>query len=245
VNSCRAARAIALCLLAASSILVAAPASAAQKLEALDRYRTLMDRLHPPARFVVEYSETRSGPARVVTETHRVYRNDAGEERNETIAVNGSPIVPAFVRIFHRETWPYDAAQFLVSADGYDAKYIGTTIVDEHKTYQYAITAKSQTSFAITALYLDAIRYLPIKETFDVSGIQCAGHGAIDFGSAEGFWMPTVVSAKCAVGGQDATAASSASTSARSGYSQTIRFSNYRFPTALPADIFAAPSTGT
>mgnify|MGYP001297514312 CR=1 FL=1 len=240
----RAAFCFAVLVLGAAACLLAPPALAVTKLEALARYRAQMERVHPPGRFVVEYAETRSGPTRVVTETHRLYRNDAGDERNETIAVNGSPLVPAFVRVFQRDAWPYDVTQFLVSADAYDAKYVGTVIVDGRRAYEYAVTAKSQVSFAVTALYVDVIRYLPIKETFDVSGTACAGHGAVDFGPADKFWMPIVVSAKCSVAGQDVPAAGAAQPSARTGYSQTIRFSNYRFPSALPTDIFAAPTTG-
>lgn len=202
----------------------------APRLQAFAEYRAALVQLRNPANFVFDYVVTRVGPKRVVTEKHRVYRNDNGDERNETNAVNGAAIVPAFVRVFHRPIWPYDAAAFAVSLDGYDAKYEGLSLVAGRNAYAYALTAKSAANFTITAIFVDVRRHLPLREMFSVAGSGCGGHGWIDFVPARTYWMPSAVTAMC-------SPASSAVT-----YRESIHFSNYRFPAAIPAEIFRAPA---
>jgi len=232
-------RACAIALILVSIGLTTQIALGATRLRPLETYRSALARVQPPPNVVFEYLETRIGPERVVTEKHLVYRNRSGDERNETVAVNGSAVVPAFVRIYHRDAWPYDASQFAVSADAYAATYAGTTIVGGRRTYRYAVVAASPEAFAITDLFIDVDRYLPVKESFSVSGSGCSGSGEIDFAPAAAYWMPLEIKTTCSTPGPSTSDVAGANKPVV--YRESIVFGNYRFPTAIPSEIFVAP----
>lgn len=235
-------------LLLAAASLSYAPRAAAATSQPLLQYQSALDAVRSPANIVFDYVVTRAAPKRVVTEKHRVYRNGNGDERNETNAVNGASIVPAVVQILKVPAWPYDVAKFRVSSDGYDARFEGTSIVNGRRAYAFAVTPKSGANFSITALFLDVQRHLPLREMFSVAGGGCAGHGWIDFGPAGQYWMPVAVTAMCSTAGaQTAPQPGTSPAPALAQYRESIHFSNYHFPAAIPADVFrlsAKPAPG-
>ncbi len=210
---------------AASAMLAASPLT-------LDAYRVALADRKVPAFMEFTYTVTRSGPARIVTEQHRVYWTGAGEERNDTIAVNGTPVVPAPSQLLHRSVWPYDPAQFAVSADDYDATPAGVAIVSGHKAYAFALARSSPADFMQKSIYIDAKTHLPLRQTFAVAGADCEGTGTIDFGSFGGYWLPSFVSVTCTQVGSTA--------SPPPVFKESIRFTSYQFPRAIPADIFGS-----
>ena len=213
-----------LLVIALAWLLGAAP------VDRLAAYRAALDSLPRPAYVEYDYIETRSGPDHVITEQHRVYRTQTGQERNDTVMINGTPVVPAISRILHRDSWPYDVTQFAVSSDDYDISPAGMALVSGRKAYSFHATRHQDSGFRITGLYLDLRRLLPVRETFDVTGAGCAGSGLIDFAAASRYWLPTAVQVNC-------TAVTAAGPSI---FKESIRFANYGFPNAIPADIFTA-----
>lgn len=241
---------IALVLVASVPAYAAAPPTHQQ---ALEQYRAAMGRLRVPANFVFDYVITRVSPKRVVTEKHRVYRNDAGDERNETSARNGANIVPAFVRIFHRPTWPYGVERFLVTPDAYDARYEGMATVNGRLAFAYALTPKASADFGVNAIFIDLQRRLPLREMFTVAGGGCAGRGWIDFAPTGGHWMVSAVTAMCTPPSADQSSAPQTQSPAdmsrppqsSAQYRESIHFSNYRFPVSIPADVFKSPGAAS
>jgi hypothetical protein len=207
----------------------------ATAMSALDAYRAALTSRKIPAFMEFTYTVTRSGPGRIVTEQHRVYWTSAGEERNDTIAVNGTPVVPAPSQILHREVWPYDPAQFVVSADEYAATPAGMTMVAGRKTYAFALARNEPADFMQKSLYIDAKSFLPVRQTFAVSGGSCAGAGTIDFTATGPYWLPSFVSVLCTE--------LAAGASPPPIYKESIRFSGYQFPATIPQDIFG-PNAG-
>ena len=192
----------------------------------LDRYRAALEQLSPLRDMVFQYTESRSGPARTIVEEHRVYRRADGAERNETIAVNGSSVVPAIVRYGTTAQWPYDVRAFAVDAAAYSSLPIGEAVVAGRRAIGYSVVRTTSGDFSVTRLYLDAARALPVREIFDVSGGGCTGTGSVDFGPVAGNWLPTSTKVSC-------TVAESGNT-----FKETIRFHDYAFPQALPPDVF-------
>lgn len=192
----------------------------------LTRYHTALEALPPLGNVVFRYSETRSGPTRALAEEHRVYRRADGEERNETIAVNGTQVVPAIVRFVSRPVWPYEVRQFVVDSLTYNVLTLGTTVVGGKRVFGFSTVRATPGDFAITGLYLDVTRYLPLRETFEVSGGGCAGNGSIDFVAVGALWLPTSASVSCAVA------------PAGTAFKESITFSDYAFPETLPPDVF-------
>jgi hypothetical protein len=216
---------------AAALALALLPAAAAAQTQsspdaALARYRAALDALPLLGNMVFRYSENRSGPTRVLEEEHRVYRRADGEERNETVMVNGAQVVPAIVRYLHKPVWPYDVRQFAVDGGSYNIVSLGRTVVAGKRVVGFSTVRATTGDFAITALYLDPTRYLPLRETFAVAGGGCSGNGSIDFAPFGSAWLPTAVSVNCSVA-QDATS-----------FKESIVFADYAFVAVLPPDVF-------
>lgn len=215
-----------------------APASPADALYA--RYRIAIQTMKQPANMVVEYTQTRSGPLRVVTENHRLYRDVVGHERNETTAINGVPAPPARVSIYTRVTWTYSADKFFVDPDSYQIAPRGLVEVNGRKGFAFAAVMKQAVAFAVTDLEIDERTALPLRERFVAGTPMCSATGSIDFGPVGGYWLPKIVSVTCAVvTSPDAAVV----TPAAESYRDTIRFSSYSFPAGIPAQVFGLTPT--
>jgi hypothetical protein len=229
---------LALPTLAIAAPAVDAPASAADALYA--RYKVAIQTVKQPANMVVEYTQTRSGPLRVVTENHRLYRDAAGHERNETTVINGVPAVPARVSMYTRATWTYSADKFFVDSDSYQVAPRAPVVVSGRKGYAFAVVMKEATAFAVTDLEIDARTGLPLLERFVAGTPTCSATGSIEFGPTGGYWLPKIVSVTCAV---VASPDAAVITPPAASYRDTIRFSSYSFPAAIPAQVFGLSPT--
>lgn len=219
-------------VLAAISLLASPLAAVADSAQigtaALAEYRAALNRLPPLGNIVFQYSEVRSGPARVLSEEHRVYRSAGGSERNETIAVNGLPVVPALARLSTSDAWPYDVRRFVVDETEYNVMYLGATTVSGKRVVGFSMVRTTPGDFAVTGLYLDPTRHLPVRVTFEAGGGGCRGSGSIDFARVDSRWLPVVVTASCAV------------VPSGESFRETIKFSAYQFPQVIPPDVFGA-----
>lgn len=222
-------RLVAVAAAAALFALAAAPLTST----IFDSYRAALAARKTPATMEFEYTVTRSGPNRIVTEQHRVFWTAQGLERNDTTAVNGTPLVPPRSRLLHRAMWPYDVGQFAVSTDEYNVANPIVGSVAGRKAYVFTLTRSVQADFVITSLYVDASSRLPLRETYVVAGSNCQGSGSIDFLPTGGYWLPIFVSVICTGPAQGAAPPPV--------YKEAIRFSNYRFPAAIPPDVFGQP----
>jgi hypothetical protein len=218
-------RAAALAVTAAALV-----ALAAEQSNVFDAYRAALAARKTPANMEFEYTVTRSGPNRIITEQHRVYWTVGGLERNDTIAVNATNLVPPRSRLLRRTAWPYDVGQFAVSPDEYDVAPAGVAVLSGRKTYVFTLTRGARADFAMKSLYVDAVSRLPLRQTFVVAGSDCRGSGSIDFLAAGAYWLPSFVSVICTGSAQGA--------SPPPVFKEAIRFSGYRFPAAIPPDVF-------
>jgi len=223
-----------LTLLVAAAVLVLL---AATPKSILDSYRLAIASRKIPANMEFDYTVTKSGPARIVTEQHRVYWTSSGEERNDAISVNGTPVIPARSQMLHRTVWPYDAGQFAVTAEDYDATPAGMAIIAGRRTYAFALARNVPADFMLKSLYVDAKTKMPLRETFAVAGQDCEGSGSIDFTAFGAYWLPSFVSVVCTQTGSGA--------SPPPVFKESIRFSGFQFPSAIPSDIFSAGASTT
>ena len=202
-------------------------ASVTFALRLLERYRTLMATFEKPPNMIFTYTESRGDPTRIVTGMHRVYRDAEGFQRNETLEINGSSIRPPRVQTFQRAAWPYHADQFAVGAADYDASFTGVATVNGRRAVVYSVKRIYAAPFEITELALEPNSALPLRERYTVTTGGCSGRGEIDFAAAGPYWLPISVSAQC----------DSANPAMAPQYKDTIRFSDYLFPAAIPADV--------
>jgi len=209
------------------------PPSPGASARLLERYRAAIAALPKPANMVFTYTEMRADPQRIVTSSHRVYRNQTGEQRNDTIEVNGIPVRPPRTQTYQRAQWPYYADAFAVSSADYDTNFTGVATIDGRRTQSYAVKRLASAPFSITELDLDPASALPVRERFVATTGNCDGRGSIDFAPSGSYWLPTTVSVECSPSGASAGA----------GYKNTIRFADYRFPVTIPADVLHPSGT--
>jgi len=219
---------------AAATSRAAAPAPSRFAIRLLDKYRSLMAVFQKPPNMIFTYTQSHGGASRIVTGTHRVYRDTSGFQRNETLEVNGSSLHPPRVQTFFRSVWPYHADQFAVDADAYGASFVGVATINRRRSYVYAVKRFYPARFEITELALDPGSGLPLRERYAVTSAGCSARGEIDFAAAGPYWLPTFVSAQCYSADPKNTVL----------YKDTIRFSEYLFPAAIPKDVLHPPGGG-
>lgn len=202
------------------------PPSATSAARVLAKYRALMSAFPKPANMVFTYSETRTGPSRIVSDVHRVYRDSAGNQRNDTIELNGSRLRPPQTQTYVHATWPYHADAFAARPADYDATFTGATLVNGRHAYVFTLKRHDSAAFAITQVTLDAATALPLRELFAVSSNSCTGDGTIEFSASGSFWLPSMVDVGCTMGGAGGAQ-----------YKDTIHFADYSFPEAIPNDV--------
>jgi hypothetical protein len=232
-------RAIALSLAALAAVAgcwsppgAARAATQVAPAKALAKYRAAMADLPKPANMVFTYYETRSGPTRIVSGMHRVYRDRDGNQRNDTLAVNDFPIRPPRTQTFVRASWPYFADQFAVMSADYDVKFAGVAVVTGRRAYVYTVKRLEPAGFAVNELALDPSSGLPLRELYTVSTRDCAGSGAIDFMQIGDYVLPSSVWAACTMSGTGQ-------------FKDWIRFSNYSFPAAIPQEVLHPSGAAT
>jgi hypothetical protein len=214
---------IALWSFAPSAAEGAVSPAAAAAAKALAQYHALMIALQKPANMVFMYSETRTGPTRIVSGVHRVYRDKDGNQRNDTIAIDDSPVRPPETQTFVRAIWPYFPDQFDVPASDYDVTSAGTAFVNGHKAFLYRTNRLSPAAFAITELAVEPGTGIPLRELFAVSTRDCDGTGQIEFTQIGSYLLPSSVAAQCTEGSDQ--------------FKHVIKFSDYSFPAAIPQEV--------
>lgn len=226
-------------VLASVAAALSAPAAEAPSPSlTFDLYHAALLSVRRPSYLQFEYTQTRSSNSgRVRVEQHRVFRASDGRERNDTIMVNGTRVVPPISRIMRRPIWPYDLDQFAASTDDYGVAPAGVAVVAGRRTYGFTLARKTPADFALKGLYVDVRRFLPVREAFSVTGGTCSGAGAIDFGPLAAYWLPISVQVSCAI------ASGPGSAVPPRVFKESIRFSNFHFPASIPADVLMAKSS--
>ncbi len=215
----------ALCLL----LLGAAPAPPLAPADVLANYARALELVpHPPA-IEFEYAVEQLG-LHNIEQTHHVYR--AGQsERDEIRAVDGQTLTKPSVRIILNRTYRYDISQIAPRPDEYTFTYAGsTTLGPNHYAYEFKTEAHQATGFAVDAVTIDGLAFLPSTIHFRIAGDSAHGSGRLLYGKADRYWLvrEASVSAHVPNGGIA---------------HETIVWSRYQFPPELPPSTFNAPAT--
>jgi hypothetical protein len=215
-------------LLAAAAVAAAAPAPTPTATPAPDavvaKYATALKTIKEPRVFSVEYTIEQTG-TRSLEQTHRIYRSGA-DERDETIAVNGTRPATPVVRIFRRRPYRYTLAALAPKTSAYDFSYAGPHKDGKHVDYVFDLTPKNGTpAFAFTQVTIDGVTFLPAAVSFVTS--QHGGSGQITFAKFDRWWVARTAAAEARLQGGIAR--------------EQLTFSRWRFPVTLPPSTFAAP----
>ncbi len=170
----------------------------------LARYAAALASLVPPHAISFEYLLEQTG-ARDLLQEHR------------------RKLDPPAIRITHGRRDRYQVATLAPKPDAYDFRLIGTVRDGHHEDWVFATTPHTEAAFRVTEVTIDGISYLPTSIAFATDAHN--GTGTIAFGRVEGYWVPTVATARA--------------TYAKLAAQERITFTSYRFPTALPPGTFA------
>ena len=214
--------------LAAAAVAAASPSPAPTPTPAPDavvaNYVIALAGLKEPRVFSVEYTIEQTG-TRSLEQTHRIFRSGM-DERDETIAVNGTRPVRPVVRIFRRRPYRYTVAALAPKPAAYDFTFAGLHKAGKHVDYVFDLTPKKGApAFAFTQVTIDGLTFLPAAVSFATG--QHAGRGQVTFAKSERWWVARTAAAQANVPGGVAR--------------EHLTFSRWRFPASLPPSTFAAP----
>jgi hypothetical protein len=187
------------------------------------KYAAAIKTVKEPRVFSVEYTIEQTG-TRALQQTHRIYRSGTNE-RDETIAVNGTRPAAPLVRIFRR-AYRYTVAALAPKPSAYDFSYAGPHKSGKHVDYVFDLMPKrGSPAFAFTQVTIDGVTFLPSSIAFATS--QHAGRGEVRFAKSDRWWVARSAVAQAKV--------------ARGVAKERLTFTRWRFPATLPRSTFAAP----
>lgn len=200
----------------------------------IQRYQSALETLVPPPFQVFEFTVDQVG-WNDLAQTHRVYRG-RGLQRDELIADGGHPVRPPVVRIHRGARDRYAVGSIAPQPAGYAFSFVGVQHVGSHLAYAFETRpAGAAPPFVVRRVVIDGISYLPSTIGFATHAARASGSGTVVYAKSGAYWVPTRISVTATVGGRQA--------------SESITFSGYRFPKALPAATFktgrALPASAT
>ena len=204
--------------------LVAAAAIALAPDAIVARYQAALAALKEPRVFVVVYTLEQTG-TRTLEQTHRIFRSGS-DERDETIAVNGTRSRTPVVRIFRRRPFRYGVRALAPLPAKYDFVYAGPRRNGKHVDYVFRVTPRGPLgAFTFTDVSIDGITFLPSAVSFATA--QHDGRGSVYFVKSASWWVARGASASA--NGRDGVA------------HERLSFIDWRFPTSLPPSTFGVP----
>lgn len=203
----------------------AAPVAVLPPALVLTKYQAALAGLAEPRVFAVEYTLQQTG-TRTLEQTHRIFRS-GGDERDETIAVNGNRSRKPVVRVFHGRPYRYTVRALAPKPNAYDFVYAGPHRDGKHVDYVFSLAPRGAKppALAFTQVTIDGVTFLPRSIAFATRAH--AARGTVSFVKADRYWVAAAASAQAEVQGGVAR--------------EQLAFANWRFPAALPRSTFALP----
>ncbi len=192
----------------------------------LARYALAIDGVKTPKAVILDYAISQSGPS-MIDEHHILYRSGL-HVRDETLSVAGSALRQREIHIGTREDH-YALTRIAPRADAYGFVFVKALHRGAQIGYLYDAVplVRQSTGFVVDSMLIDAKSSLPLEIHFSTGSANAHGNGVIGYARMGAYWMPTQASITALIDGKPAR--------------ETIAFSAYRFPTALPTGTFLSP----
>jgi hypothetical protein len=202
----------------------ATPAPVLPPSAVLAKYRAALAQLKEPRVFAFDYTLQQTG-TRTLEQTHRVFRS-GGDERDETMAVNGNRSRKPVVRVFHGRPYRYTVAALAPKPAVYAFVYAGPHRDGKHLDYVFTLLPKAKPPpLAFTQVAIDGVTFLPRTVAFAARAHAAAG--SVSFVKNDRYWVAVAANAQANVQGGVAR--------------EQLAFAHWRFPKALPRSTFALP----
>jgi hypothetical protein len=214
--------------LAALALLLAAVATTPAELDSqyvLQRYSVAIETVPVPKAVIFTFTVSQAGPSNI-DQRHVVYRSGS-QVRDETLAVDGVPLVHKIVSFARRED-RYDVARIAPKAASYEMLFLRALKDGHHTDYQYEATPLLHgENAAVDRVTIDGLKYLPKDIRFKTAAEDVRGSAHVEYASFGKYWMPVLAEVTAVVNGKPAR--------------ERIVWSDYRFPESLPPSTFEPP----
>lgn len=206
-------------------LLGAAPATIDSQI-ALERYELEMSSLKHPKATIFSYTVSQAG-AFSIEQRHRIYRSGR-RVRDETLAVDGSPLTKKVVTIANRPD-RYEIDRLAPRSSQYTLLFLRAVRNGSHVDYVFEARPLLATAsgFSVTRVTIDGVTFLPRLISFQTTDGTTTGTGELEYGKTEAYWVPLSATIEARVKGKPTR--------------ERITWSDYRFPAALPPSTFVAP----
>lgn len=212
----------------ALALLFAAVAATPEELDSqyvLQRYSVAIETVPVPKAVIFTYTVSQAGPSNL-DQRHVVYRSGS-QVRDETLAVDGVPLVHKIVSFARRED-RYEVSRIAPKAAGYEMLFVRAVKDGRHTDYQYDATSLLRgANAAVDRVTIDGIKYLPKDIRFKTGSQDARGDAHVQYAAFGRYWMPVVAEITAVVNGKPAR--------------ERIAWGDYRFPDSLPPSTFEPP----
>jgi hypothetical protein len=212
----------------ALALIFAAVAATPEELDSqyvLQRYSVAIETVPVPKAVIFTYTVSQAGPSNL-DQRHVVYRSGS-QVRDETLAVDGVPLVHKIVSFARRED-RYEVSRIAPKAAAYEMLFVRALKDGHHTDYQYDATPLLRgANAAVDRVTIDGITYLPKDIHFKTGSQDARGDAHVEYAAFGRYWMPVVAEITAVVKGKPAR--------------ERIAWGDYRFPDSLPPSTFEPP----
>lgn len=191
----------------------------------LQRYTRHLLSVDLPKTMVFTYAVSQAGP-QSIEQTHRIYRS-GDLVRDETLQIDGASLKVKVTRITRYRN-RYSIENLAPRVTEYAFFFLRSLRSGSAYSYEYkAVPLGATGAFVVLGMTIDGRSYLPSEIRFRTGTASIHGTGAISFGRAGKYWMPTAAVIRATIAGKPAR--------------ERITFTAYQFPRRLPKSTFQAP----
>ena len=193
---------------------------------ALQRYELELADVRAPKAMIFQYGVSQAGVSSI-EERHQVYRSGS-KVRDETVAADGKRLAQKIVQIGERPD-RYFIGRLAPRSSTYTILFLRAVRDGKHEDYVYDVSPVVATAagFVVTRMTLDGASFLPKSIAFKTSSATSSGTGTIAYGKQGRYWVPLTATVDAIVNGKSSR--------------ERIDWSDYRFPSSLPASTFNTP----
>jgi hypothetical protein len=210
------------------ALLFAAVAATPEELDSqyvLQRYSVAIETVPVPKAVIFTYTVSQAGPSNI-DQRHVVYRSGS-QVRDETLAVDGVPLVHKIVSFARRED-RYDVSRIAPRAAAYEMLFVRSLKDGHHVDYEYdAAPLLHGANAVVNRVTIDGIKYLPKDIRFRTGTEDVRGTAHVAYAPFGKYWMPVLAEVTAVVNGKPAR--------------ERIVWGDYRFPESLPPSTFEPP----
>jgi hypothetical protein len=215
-------------ILLALALLLAAAGATPEDLDSqyvLQRYAVAIETVPIPKAVIYTFTVSQAGPSNI-DQRHVIYRSGL-HVRDETLAVDGVPLVHKVVTFSQRED-RYEISRIAPKAATYELLFVRTLRDGHHVDYQYeASPLVHGGDAAVDRVTIDGVKYLPKDVRFKTGSETAHGIAHVAYAQFGKYWMPVLAEINAVVNGKPAR--------------ERIVWSDYRFPESLPPSAFQSP----